>query len=99
MSLNERPHMYVNVTFEELDEVQVLVNSERRRSGDTSKLAAKLKELAKKNGGDFDYRMALLGVVTDMRVTDMAKKNISFDLTSLPIATRVKEHYFGNNKV
>lgn len=94
--LNERPHMYVNVTHEELDEVQVLVNSDRRRSGDTSKLAARLKELSAKNGGSFDYRMALLGVITDIRVTDVEKKTISFDLTCLPTSTKVKEHYFGD---
>lgn len=97
--LKDQPHMYVNVTHEELDEVQVLVNSDRRRSGDTSQLAAKLKELAKKNGGSFDYRMALLGVITDIRVTDVEKKNISFDLTCLPTETKVKERFFGDRKV
>lgn len=99
MSLHERPNMYVNVTHEELDEVRVLSNSDRRRAGDTSKLAARLKELSAKNGGNFDHRMALLGVATDMRVTDGEKKQITFDLTCLPTATKVKEYFFGNDKV
>lgn len=99
MSLNEHPHMYVNVTHEELDEITVLSKSDRRLAGDTSKLAARLKELSAKNGGNFDHRMALLGVITDIRVTDGAKKAITFDLTSLPLQTKVKEHFFGNDKV
>lgn len=95
--LNDRPHMHVNLSHEELDEVQVLLDSDRYRTGDTSKLAAKLKELAAKNGGSFDYRMALLGVITDLRVIDVQKKDITLNLTSLPVQTRVKEHFFGNS--
>lgn len=101
--LNERPHMRVNLTHEELDEVQVLINSDRYRTGDTSHLAAKLKELVKKNGGNFDYRMALLGVITDLNVIDTQVKHIKFDvridLTDLPTSTKVKEHFFGKDKV
>ena len=102
MALSERPHMVVNVTHEELDEVQVIIDSNRYREGDTSKLAAKLKELVLKNGGTFDYRMALLGVITDLNVIDTQVKHVKFDvhidLTSLPTATKVKEHYFGQEK-
>jgi hypothetical protein len=99
--LNTRPNMLVNVTHEEFDEVMVIVNSERCRSGDTSHLAAKLKELAKKNGGNFDYRMALLGVITDLKVIDTKvkhiKSDVKIDMTDLPTSTKVKEHFFGKD--
>jgi len=101
--LNERPHMRVNLTNEELAEVRVLIDSKRYQNGDTSHLAAKLKELAKKNGGNFDYRMALLGVITDLNVIDTQVKHVKFDLTvnltDLPTSTKVKEHFFGDRKV
>lgn len=99
-TINERPPMLVNVTHEELDDVRALINSERYRSGDTSHVAAKLKELAKKNGGDFDYRMALLGVVTNLNVIDTKVKtkcDVKIDLTNLPTSIKVKEHFFGKD--
>lgn len=85
MSLKpEAPRMYVNITNEQYDEIRVILDSDRYRSGDVSKLVARLRELHKENGGDFDYRMAMLGKTTDLRIIDKPRdlKHIRFEVTT-----------------
>lgn len=85
MSKTQVPSMYVNVTNEQLDKVRAEISTKRYRDGDLIPLANLLKGYAAENGGDFDYRMAILGRVTDLRVIDKPR-----DLVHIRFETKIE---------